>query len=101
MKAVLEKYVGGQVGINCKDAAKFHTAHLVSANDEYFTVALDEPKVTVHYPYHQLIFVTESVEGFKTAAGFFFHGKKVKVLLQVNILAVGGHALGVGVGVAF
>ena len=99
MRAVLEKYVGEQVGINCKEAAKYHSAKLVSANDRYFTVELADPKVTVHYPYSQLMFVSESLSGFKTAG--FFSGNRVRAFLQVNILAIGGNGFGVGVGVAF
>ncbi|MEI6336189.1 MAG: hypothetical protein WCS87_16640 [Methylococcaceae bacterium] len=98
MKALLHKNVGQELGINCKEVAKFHAATLVSVLDNYFTIEVPGPRlVRFHYPYSQIIFVSECADGFQTTG--FFSSKKVNIIVQVQPLTTGGNGSGVGVGV--
>lgn len=100
MKTLLQKYISQEIGINCKEVAKFHAATLIYAADNYFTVEVTGPRpVRLHYLYGQITFVSECADGFLTAG--LFSSKKVNTLVQVQPLTTGGNASGVGIGVGF
>jgi hypothetical protein len=98
MKSLLQKFIGQEIGINCKALDEFHVATLVSLYDNYFTVQM--PEVTFHYPYSQLIFVSEKANGFKAKVGWA-SDKKVNVIVQIYTLTAGGGGGGVGFGIIF
>jgi hypothetical protein len=38
MKAILEKYVGAEIGINCSRPFKIESAKLLALGDDYFSI---------------------------------------------------------------
>lgn len=101
MKTLLQKFVGQEIGINYKEANKFHVGSLVSVNDNYFTVEVPNPQNTMfHYPYRQLIFVSECTDKFPIATGML-SVKKVNAVIQVYTPPTGSNDAGIGVGIIF
>jgi len=127
MKTLLQKYVGQEIGININEMDEFHVATLVNIID-YISVLVSEKRevktktdnwkntcrprekyeikqIMVHYPYSQLIFVSESNDGFLAKDGKS-SSKKVNVIVQVYTLNKGkrdgtGNGIGVGFGMLF
>jgi ferredoxin-fold anticodon binding domain-containing protein len=98
MKSLLGQYIGKEVGVNFKEADKFHAATLLNVDDNYFTITIEKNN-KIHYPMRSLFFVSESDAGFQTAG--IFGSKKVNVVIQVSTPTKEGSDVGIGFGVVF
>jgi len=58
-KALLDKFVGEEIGMNYKSEGELSKAKLVDATDEYFTIIDSNTSAMIHIPYSRLVLIEE------------------------------------------
>lgn len=91
---LLTRYIGREIGINYKEPKEFSPAVLSQVTDDFLSVHVPEKQITVSYPLHHILNVTESEGGIST--GFFF-GKRYVTVIEVFHLIVYKGAFGVSI----
>jgi hypothetical protein len=88
MKELFAKYLGQTIGLNFKEAAKYHAVTLVSVKDEYFWVqAKDRP--AVHFPFWHVLSVMESAAGIPITGWGLLQAPKVPFVVQTYTMPSG------------
>jgi hypothetical protein len=66
IKQLLQPYVGESVGMNYQVPTVIKAVKLLSVNDDYFSVHVEEDETVFSYPLLNILSVTENIEGITT-----------------------------------
>jgi hypothetical protein len=88
MKELFARYLGQTIGLNFKEAAKYHAVTLVGVKDDYFSVqAKDRP--AVHFPFRHVLSVMESAEGIPISGWGLLQAPKAPLVVQTYTMPSG------------
>ncbi len=89
MKALFDRYVGKQIGLNYHSAFHIDAATVVESSDTWFSAVGEKDGVTHYYPYSSVIHAMEKAEGV-LVGGLFKHKQAWPLVVKV------GHVVDVG-----
>jgi hypothetical protein len=81
MTDLLKKYQGQAIGINYDNSADIKKAELVAANDEFFSVFVEDKELQYSYPLKSILTVIESKDG----VGDVAHGQEGKFSAVIKV----------------
>ena len=92
MKELFARYLGQTIGLNFKEAAKYHAVTLVGVKDDYFSVqAKDRP--AVHFPFRHVLSVMETAEGIPISGWGLLQAPKLPLLCRHTLCPQGRSAV--------
>jgi len=89
MKELFARYLGQKIGLNFKEAGKFHAITLVDVQDDYFSVQVSERRAIGHFPFRHVLWVMESSEGIAISGFGRLKSPKVPFVVQMYMMASG------------
>ena len=89
MKALFDRYLGKQIGLNYHSAFHIDGATVTEVTEAYFGAVGDKDGVTHYYPYSSVIHVMEKADGVKVG-GLFQHKHSWPLVVKV------GHVVDIG-----
>jgi len=98
MKELFAKYLGQTIGLNFKEAAKYHAITLVGVKDDYFSVQASDRRA-IHFPFSYVLSVMESALGLPISGFGLLQAPKVPLVVQTYAMSSGGALVGLMVSV--
>jgi hypothetical protein len=95
MKELFARYLGQTIGLNFKEAAKYHAITLVGVKDDYFSVQASDRRAIAHFPFRQVLSVMESAEGIPISGFGLLKAPTVPFVVQTYVMPSGGTVVGV------
>jgi len=89
MKELFAKYLGQTIGLNFKEAAKYHAITLVGVKDDYFSVQVSDRRAVNHFPFQYVLSVMESAEGIPISGFGLLKAPKVPLVVQTYAMPSG------------
>jgi hypothetical protein len=86
MLGLLKKYEGQAIGINYDNSAAIKEAHLVEANDEFFSVFVKDKELNYNHPLKTILTIIEGQDGVET--GESEQKEKFKAVVKVYPLVL-------------
>ncbi len=89
MKELFARYIGQKIGLNFKEAAKYHAITLVGVEEDYFSVQASDRRAIGHFPFRHVLSVMESAEGIPISGFGVLQRPRVPFVVQTYAMPSG------------